>query len=124
MNSHNRLIAIIGLFLAMLTLVFSLLNISELKFLFYMQTLIVIAVCFHVIIGKPLWHEKMENTKLKSLFLAISIFIIFVITFFLSSLFRALVLGNIPLFIITLILLITLCILIFHKKRSNINIDP
>lgn len=123
MISHNRLIAFIGLVLGTLILVFSFLEISELKFLFHMQTLIVIAVCIQVIIGKPLWKEKIENTKLKSLFLAISIFIIFLISFLLSSVFRALVLDNILLFLIILVLLITLCMLTIFKKKSNFDID-
>ena len=65
MNSHCRLIAIIGIALSIVVLSLSYLDIYDIKYLFYMQTLIVIAVCFHVIIGKPIWNEKVASIKLK-----------------------------------------------------------
>jgi len=118
MNSHNRLIGIIGIALSIIILSISFFNIYDTKYLFYMQTLIVLAVCFHVMIGRPLWNEKMKITKLKSLFLAIALFIIFLISFFMSSVFRALVIANLSLFLVLFILLLTVILLIVYKGKK------
>jgi len=69
------------------------------------------------IMGKLLWKEKLGTTKLKSLILVFASVVMFIVAIIHSSIFRNLVVTNLPVFIILFILLLALAFLIQYKRK-------
>jgi magnesium-transporting ATPase (P-type) len=118
MKISNRFIVITGLVLTFLMIGLAVFGLNDFKVLFYLQAFITIAVSFQILLGKLLFSESVNTTKIRAIIVISTIFVIGIYQYFTSNIFQQIVMKNKSLFVVVGILISLVLYLVFKKKSS------